>query len=72
MCREALGIQTDLRTTLGNRNLVQETDVGEVVVYNVKDKDIPIVHRIVRKFGTGYAAQDAARWRDIYHERDNR
>lgn len=32
---------------------MQETDVGEVVVYNVKDKDIPIVHRIVRKFGTG-------------------
>lgn len=38
----------------GNRNLIQETDVGEIVVYNVKDKDIPIVHRIVRKFGTGY------------------
>lgn len=30
-----------------------ETDVGEVVVYNVKDKDIPIVHRVVRKFGKG-------------------
>jgi hypothetical protein len=27
--------------------------VGEIVVYNVKDKDIPIVHRIVRKFGNG-------------------
>lgn len=39
---------------VGNRNLIQETDVGEIVVYNVKDKDIPIVHRIVRKFGTGY------------------
>jgi signal peptidase len=26
-----------------------------VVVYNVKDKDIPIVHRVVRKFGKGYA-----------------
>lgn len=38
----------------GNRNLIQDTDVGEIVVYNVKDKDIPIVHRIVRKFGTGY------------------
>lgn len=31
--------------------------MGEVVVYNVKDKDIPIVHRIVRKFGTGEKAQ---------------
>lgn len=41
----------------GNRNLLQETDVGEIVVYNVKDKDIPIVHRIVRKFGTGEEAQ---------------
>lgn len=38
---------------LWNRNILRETDVGEVVVYNVKDKDIPIVHRIVRKFGTG-------------------
>ncbi|ROT42937.1 hypothetical protein SODALDRAFT_288620 [Sodiomyces alkalinus F11] len=27
--------------------------VGSVVVYEVKDKPIPIVHRIVRKFGTG-------------------
>lgn len=40
---------------IGNRNLIQETDVGEVVVYNVRDKDIPIVHRVVRKFGEGYA-----------------
>ena len=39
---------------LWNRNLVQETGVGEIVVYNVRGKDIPIVHRIVRKFGTGY------------------
>lgn len=38
---------------LWNRNIVQETDVGEIVVYNVKGKDIPIVHRIVRKFGAG-------------------
>jgi signal peptidase I len=38
---------------LWNRNFLAETDVGEVVVYNVKDKDIPIVHRIVRKFGDG-------------------
>ncbi|PKS06716.1 hypothetical protein jhhlp_006790 [Lomentospora prolificans] len=38
---------------LWNRNLLAETEVGEVVVYNVKNKDIPIVHRVVRKFGTG-------------------
>lgn len=48
----------------GNRNLIQDTDVGEIVVYNVKDKDIPIVHRIVRKFGTGYV--DKARERAIH------
>lgn len=39
---------------LWNRNLMSETNVGEVVVYNVKGKDIPIVHRVVRKFGTGF------------------
>ncbi|KAL2164848.1 hypothetical protein VTH06DRAFT_144 [Thermothelomyces fergusii] len=38
---------------LWNRNILSETNVGEVVVYNVKGKDIPIVHRVVRKFGTG-------------------
>ncbi|EHA49440.1 Signal peptidase complex catalytic subunit [Pyricularia oryzae] len=42
---------------LWNRNIVQETDVGEIVVYNVKGKDIPIVHRIVRKFGAGPKAK---------------
>jgi len=38
---------------LWNRNLYSESQVGEIVVYNIKDKDIPIVHRVVRKFGTG-------------------
>jgi signal peptidase I len=40
---------------LGNRG--QDTKVGEIVVYNVKGKDIPIVHRVVRRFGggSGYA-----------------
>ncbi|EGS21716.1 uncharacterized protein CTHT_0035830 [Thermochaetoides thermophila DSM 1495] len=38
---------------LWNRNIFSETNVGEIVVYNVKGKDIPIVHRVVRKFGTG-------------------
>ena len=34
-------------------NRARETQVGEVVVYNVKGKDIPIVHRAVRRFGGG-------------------
>ncbi|KAK7419688.1 Signal peptidase complex catalytic subunit [Neonectria magnoliae] len=42
---------------LWNRNVLSETQVGEVVVYEVRDKDIPIVHRIVRKFGSGEKAQ---------------
>lgn len=37
---------------LWNRGM--ETDVGEVVVYNVRGKDIPIVHRVIRRFGGGY------------------
>ncbi|KAF2500019.1 signal peptidase complex catalytic subunit sec11 [Lophium mytilinum] len=36
---------------LWNRGL--DTQIGEVVVYNVKGKDIPIVHRVVRRFGGG-------------------
>jgi len=28
-------------------------EVGEIVVYNVKNKDIPIVHRVVRKYPPG-------------------
>ncbi|KAI1001370.1 Signal peptidase complex catalytic subunit [Podosphaera aphanis] len=38
---------------LWNRNLMEETKVGEIVVYSVKGKEIPIVHRVVRKFGAG-------------------
>lgn len=38
---------------LWNRNLWSETKIGEVVVYNVRGKDIPIVHRVVRRFGGG-------------------
>ena len=37
---------------LWNRGM--ETEIGEIVVYNVKDKDIPIVHRVVRRYGGGY------------------
>ncbi|KAF2761000.1 signal peptidase complex catalytic subunit sec11 [Pseudovirgaria hyperparasitica] len=36
---------------LWNRGV--DTQVGEIVVYNVKGKDIPIVHRVVRRFGGG-------------------
>ena len=36
---------------LWNRGM--NTQVGEIVVYNVKGKDIPIVHRVVRKYGGG-------------------
>ncbi|KAI9800534.1 MAG: Signal peptidase complex catalytic subunit [Sarcosagium campestre] len=32
-------------------NRGQNTEVGEIVVYNVRGKDIPIVHRVVRRFG---------------------
>lgn len=37
---------------LWNRGM--DTQIGEVVVYNVRGKDIPIVHRVVRRFGGGY------------------
>jgi len=30
-----------------------DTQIGEIVVYNVKGKDIPIVHRVVRRYGGG-------------------
>ncbi|KAF2464706.1 signal peptidase complex catalytic subunit sec11 [Lindgomyces ingoldianus] len=36
---------------LWNRGM--DTQIGEVVVYNVKGKNIPIVHRVVRRFGGG-------------------
>lgn len=32
-------------------NRSPRAEVGEVVVYNVRGKDIPIVHRVVRSFG---------------------
>ncbi|KAI9678765.1 MAG: Signal peptidase complex catalytic subunit [Caeruleum heppii] len=34
-------------------NRAQEVRIGEIVVYNVRNKDIPIVHRVVRRFGGG-------------------
>ncbi|KAL9586864.1 MAG: hypothetical protein Q9212_000608 [Teloschistes hypoglaucus] len=32
-------------------NRGQNTQIGEIVVYNVRGKDIPIVHRVVRRYG---------------------
>jgi len=32
-------------------------EVGEIVVYNVKGKDIPIVHRVVRSFTSSMAGE---------------
>ena len=34
-------------------NRGRDTQIGEVVVYNVQGKDIPIVHRVVRRHGGG-------------------
>jgi signal peptidase len=31
-------------------NRSPRAEIGEIVVYNVKGKDIPIVHRVVRSF----------------------
>ncbi|RMZ87484.1 hypothetical protein DV736_g5292, partial [Chaetothyriales sp. CBS 134916] len=36
---------------LWNRD--RDAQVGEIVVYNVKGKDIPIVHRVVRSYANG-------------------
>lgn len=56
---------------LWNRGL--DTKVGEVVVYNVRGKDIPIVHRVVRRFGGGsvllYPANNSFSDADTYQER---
>lgn len=40
---------------LWNRDTTAE--VGEIVVYNVKGKDIPIVHRVVRSHASAAAVQ---------------
>ena len=44
---------------LWNRGM--DTKIGEVVVYNVKGKDIPIVHRVVRRFDGGYVCPHDSR-----------
>jgi signal peptidase len=35
---------------LNNRDILSEPGVGDIVVYNVDGKDIPIVHRIIQKW----------------------
>lgn len=39
-------------------NRAPRAEVGEIVVYNVRGKDIPIVHRVVRAFGDGVDAEE--------------
>lgn len=45
----ALGMHTSEGEFLRKKGGLGGTQVGEVVVYNVKGKDIPIVHRVVRR-----------------------
>jgi signal peptidase I len=40
---------------LNNRDIVSEPGVGDIVVYNVDGKNIPIVHRIIQKW-EGYVS----------------
>jgi signal peptidase I len=49
---------------LWNRD--QTAEVGEIVVYNVKGKDIPIVHRVVRSF-TSTAVVEASDKYEAHH-----
>jgi signal peptidase len=49
---------------LWNRD--QRAEVGEIVVYNVKGKDIPIVHRVVRSF-TSPAVAEASDKYEAHH-----
>lgn len=42
-------------------NRSPRAEVGEVVVYNVRGKDIPIVHRVTRTFGDGVVSEAEAK-----------
>src|ERR1700733_2615214 len=53
---------------LWNRDKTAE--VGEIVVYNVKGKDIPIVHRVVRSHAAVAAVEVDKRY--ISHQNGNR
>jgi signal peptidase I len=34
------------------------TDIADIVVYKVKDKEIPIVHRVIQTHGGGYVFEE--------------
>jgi signal peptidase len=42
-------------------NRSPRAEVGEIVVYNVRGKDIPIVHRVIKTFGDGVVTEAEAR-----------
>jgi signal peptidase I len=51
---------------LWNRD--KEAAVGEIVVYNVKGKDIPIVHRVVRSHAPGASVAVGKRYVSKHYE----
>lgn len=48
--REVFGLYDEVKVGGPQR---KDAKVGEIVVYEVPGKDIPIVHRVVRRFGGG-------------------
>ena len=48
-----------------------DTQIGEIVVYNVKGKDIPIVHRVVRRYGGGVSEEGVAQPLKLLTKGDN-
>jgi len=56
LVRDAKGRMGVKKGEVGARRGGERKDarLGEIVVYEVRGKDIPIVHRVVRRFGGGY------------------
>jgi len=56
LMRDAAGKMGVKKGEVGLRKAGERKDarLGEIVVYEVRGKDIPIVHRVVRRFGGGY------------------
>ncbi|KAJ5439568.1 Signal peptidase complex catalytic subunit sec11 [Penicillium daleae] len=53
-------------------NRSPRTEVGEIVVYNVRGKDIPIVHRVVRSFPEVEAKTKKVKEITVYaHDQDH-
>ena len=50
--REGVRTQATKKLLFNSEN-ARYKKIKEIVVYNVKGKDIPIVHRVVRTFGGG-------------------